>query len=509
MIRKAKLTSVFILIVFTFLTIIGGCDYKRQEPPKAPVTVNVPAQAENRADRNEYKINAVLDPVKNTLSAEQQVTYLNSEDVELTELYFHVYTNAFKKKETAPFLFDDFSRAYSRGFQPGYSEITQVELAGEQARTALQYSLQGEGDTILRVVLPEPLKPQQQVVLGLTYKVVIPPAGERFGYGEKNINMGNWYPVAAVYDADGWNLDKYYSVGDPFYSDASDYSVTIKAPAAYTIAASGALKEEKPEGDSKSWSFSAEDMRDFAFIASDEFLVAEGKAGSTIVKSYFYKGHEIKGKEALEYGIRSLEVFNSSFGQYPYPTYSVVETEFPSGMEYPGLVYINAKYYENDFKGDNLLLTTVHETAHQWWYGVVGNDQIDEAWLDEGFATYSEGVFTEKEYGKGNAELYYEYLEDAAKEDIRTKTYDGVILKSLDKYKNWDDYGPAVYTGGAVLLSEIRKQVGDKTFYDIMKSYYQEYSFRNATTEDFLKVCEEVSGKDFDELFNRHLSSLK
>jgi aminopeptidase N len=187
----------------------------------------------------------------------------------------------------------------------------------------------------------------------------------------------------------------------------------------------------------------------------------------------------------------------------------VVETEFPSGMEYPGLVYINTKYYADEYDGDNLLYTTVHETAHQWWYGVVGNDQIDEAWLDEGFATYSEGVFTEKEFGKGNGELYYEYLEESAKEDIEARTYDGVILKSLDSYVNWDDYGPAVYTGGAVLLSEIRRQVGDKTFFKILQSYYQEYSFKNATTEDFLAVCEEVSGKDFDELFDNHLSSGK
>ena len=345
--------------------------------------------------------------------------------------------------------------------------------------------------------------------MGLKYKVVIPPAGERFGYGEANINMGNWYPVAAVYDADGWNLDKYYSVGDPFYSDAANYFVRIKAPKGYTIAGSGPITEEKTEGDYKSWKFDAMNMRDFAFIASDRFQVAEDKAGDTMVKSYYYKGHEKKGKEALEYGKRSIEVFNSSFGKYPYPTYSVVETEFPSGMEYPGLVYINEKYYDNDYKGDNLLNTTVHETAHQWWYGVVGNDQIDEAWLDEGFATYSEGVFTEKEYGRGNGDMYYAYLEESAKEDIAAKVYDGVILKSLDRYANWDDYGPAVYTGGAALLSEIRNQVGDETFFGIIQTYYKEYSFKNATTEDFLRVCEQVSGKEFDDLFNKHLSSAK
>ncbi len=504
-----KLISAYILIVAVLVSTVGGCSLRQPAAPAVPTPANVPIQTEKEADRNQYVIDAVLDTENKTLTAEQQVTYVNNDSVELTELYFHIYTNAFKKKETAPFLFDDFSRAYARGFQPGYSEIAAVELSKGQSRKALEYSLQGEGETILKVKLTEPLQANKSITLELKYKVIIPPAGERFGYGEANINMGNWYPVAAVYDADGWNLDKYYSVGDPFYSDASDYSVIIRAPKVYTIASSGPITEEKAEGDYKSWKFDAKNMRDFAFIASDRFRVAEDKAGDTLVKSYYYTEHEKKGKEALEYGKRSIEIFNSSFGEYPYPTYSVVETEFPSGMEYPGLVYINARYYDDDYTGDNLLYTTVHETAHQWWYGVVGNDQIDEAWLDEGFATYSEGVFTEKEYGRGNGDMYYAYFEESAKEDIAAKAYDGVILKPLDRYTNWNDYGPAVYTGGAVLLSEIRRQVGDEAFFRIMQTYYKEYSFKNATTEDFLRVCEQVSGKEFDDLFNKHLSSAK
>lgn len=503
-----KQLSTYVLIIAIFASVAGGCSLKQPEET-APVPADVPVRTEKKPDISQYVIDAVLDTENKVLKAEQQVTYVNNDDVELAELYFHIYTNAFKKKETAPFLFDDFSRAYARGFQPGYTELTLVELSSGQSRKTLEYSLQGEGGTILKIKLPEPLQPESSIALEFKYKVIIPPAGERFGYGEANINMGNWYPVAAVYDDEGWNLDKYYSVGDPFYSDISNYTVNIKAPKEYTIAASGSLAEEKLEGDYKSWKFDGEKMRDFAFIASNRFQVAEDKAGETLVKSYYYKGHEKKGKEALEYGKKSIEIFGESFGKYPYPAFSVVETEFPSGMEYPGLVYINTKYYDNSYDGDNLLYTTVHETAHQWWYGVVGNDQIDEAWLDEGFATYSEGVFTEKEYGAANGKLYYEYLEESSKEDIKARVYDGVILKPLSRYANWDDYGPAVYTGGAVLLNEIRRQVGEQDFFKIMQTYYAEYSFKNATTGDFLRVCEQVSGREFDDMFDKYLSSVK
>jgi len=508
LIRRVKQKSTIVIIIAIFILITGGCSVK-QESSNVQVPAAVPPPTAKGSDVNQYIIDAVLDTADKVLTAEQQVIYVNNDDVELSELHFHIYANAFRKQETAPFLFDDFSRAYSRGFKPGYTEIEAIELSKGQSRKALEYSLQGVGETILKIKLPEPLKPEDSINLRFKYKVIIPPAGERFGYGDSNINMGNWYPVAAVYDDEGWNLDKYYSIGDPFYSDVSDYTVNIKAPEEYIIAASGSLAEERIEGGYKNWKFQGSKMRDFAFVASNSFRVTEDKVGNTVVKSYYYKGHEKRGKEALDIGKRSIEIFNSAYGEYPYPTYSIVETEFPSGMEYPGLVYISTKYYDNDSNANIFMYTTVHETAHQWWYGVVGNDQIDEAWLDEGFATYSEGIFTEMEYGEGNGDLYYKYLEESAKEDIRSKAYDGVILKPLSRYENWNDYGPAVYTGGAALLNEIRKQVGDQAFFIIMQAYYDEYSFKNATTEDFLRICEEVGNTEFDDLFHKHLSSVK
>lgn len=499
--KRARFIAINILIGLMLISVFGGCSSGEQ--PEEEV---LPVQIEAQPDTNRYTINVQLNPEDKTLTAEQQVIYKNNDNIELTELYFHVYPNAFKKKETAPFLFDDFDRAYSNGFQPGYAEVTTVELFNKETRTALNFNLQGEGDTILRVELPSVLKPNDSITLEMKYKILIPPAGERFGYGAGNFNLGNWYPVAAVYDNTGWNLDKYYAVGDPFYSDISNYIVNITLPKEYTVAASGSLSEEKAEGDNKTWKFEAQNMRDFAFIANNKFRIAEDNADGINIKSYYYEGHEEKGRAALEYGKRSIEVFNRKFGKYPYPSYSVVETEFPSGMEYPGLVYINQAYYQADDVEENLMFTTVHETAHQWWYGVVGNDQIDEAWLDEGFATYSEVVYVESEFGKIQGERYIEYIEEDAEQAVSSRIFDGVILKPLSEYNNWQDYGPAVYNGGAVLLNELRKQVGDEVFFNILKTYYRDYGFKNATTEDFLNVCEKIGNEEFDSFFDRHLT---
>ncbi len=485
------------LAIFLVLTLLfSGCSIISK------VRGNTKVNVEESMDKNKYVIKADLDEVNKVMTVTQTVHYKNNENIDLGELYFHVYSNAFKNKETAPFLFDDFNNAYKAGFSPGFTELESISMTQENAVSNLKYKFQGEGQTILKLELASPLKVGKVVMINMKYKVHIPPAAERFGYNGGNYNLGNWYPVAAVYDESGWNLDKYFAIGDPFYSDTSDYEVTINTSDKLTVAATGELLKKNVDASKLQWQFRAENMRDFAFIASDKFKILEKNVDGTQVKSYFYSGDEVAGKEALDYGVKSLKTFNDLFGKYPYPSYSVVQTTFPSGMEYPGIVYISDKYYTKDTDNVPLIITIVHETAHQWWYGIVGNDQIDEAWLDESFAAYSETIFIEKEYGKQSAQGYFEdTVKQSVEEAISTKQIDGVIVKSLKDFKSWDDYGPTVYDGGAMMLSQLREDLGDKVFFDILKSYVSEYKYKIAKTQDFVDVCEKVSGQQLDSFF--------
>lgn len=495
---KRKLT--LIPVVLLLIIVLISCSTANSTVGTTTTKVN---KVEPVGNGNWYKISAELDTAKKTITAQQSVTYVNTESVELKELYFHVYTNAFKTEETAPFLFNDFDRAYSGGFKPGYTEVSSVKLKDGDA---MKYSFQGNDNTIMKVEIKEPLKPGEKLEMDMSYKVVIPPANERFGYGDSHFNLGNWYPVAAVYDKTGWNLDKYFAIGDPFYSDSANYEVTIKAPKEFVIAASGQLTSDKTEGDHKIWSFHGSNMRDFAFIANKDFKVLEENVDGTIVKSYYYKKDENRGKEALKIGAESIRVFNEKFGKYPYPAYSVVETVFPSGMEYPGLVYISDNYYKSFTNKDMLTIVIVHETAHQWWYSLVGNDQVDEAWLDEGFATYSESIYIENAVSKTRGESYYtRSVEERHDQVMAQNIIDGVVVRGLNEFKNWDDYGPTVYTRGAVVLNELRKLLGEEKFFEIMQAYFKQYEFKIATTEDFINVSEQVSGQQLDDFFSTWL----
>ena len=495
-----------LLIITTLFLNITGCSKKDTSLDTHTKVPEVIAQTIKSSEPlNSYTINGEILPNDKKVIATENIKYVNTEKVTLKEVYFHLYPNAFKTKKTAPFLFDSFDAAYPNGFSEGYINITSVSVNGNILDINNDTTISGKDSTILKINLKTPLKPTEKAEIKLGFELKIPPAAERFGIGFGYINLGNWYPIAAVYDESGWNLDPYYPIGDPFYSDTANYNVIMTAPEKYVLAASGTLTEKIKKDKLITWNFTAYSMRDFAVVGSDLFVTSEGMAGDTKVISYYYKTDQVLGKKALELGINSINTFNDKIGVYPYPTYSVCETAFPSGMEYPGLVYIDKNLYKDKSTLTDLALTTIHETGHQYFYSLIGDDQIDEAWLDEGFATYAEIIYLEANLGKNAAQEEIDYNIKSGNAAIASKIFDGKVVKPLSKYKNWDDYGPAVYSVGATLLIELRKSVGDDVFWKIMKTYFKTYKFKIATTEGFKQVSEKVSGKKLDTVFKKYL----
>lgn len=495
--RQGAINIIAILILIFTIT---GCRNKTKEFPTLIV------EDYNGIDLDSidhYKIDVDFDPTSKTYSANQQVIYTNNTGEELKEIYFHLYPNAYKSIETAPILFD-MTTITKEEYIPGFMDIEAIKIDKEE----VDFQIGGVGDTILKLRLSSPLKPNEKKEINIKYNTKLPINVDRFGYGKDVYNFGNWYPIACVYDSKGWNLDPYYSIGDPFYSNTSNYDVTITVPKDMVIASSGNIISEKAKGDKKTYTIKGQLIRDFAWVASDKFIVRELETEDTKIKLYTMENKPSMVNFALEVGADSIEIFNRKFGKYPYGIYSIVMTEFPTGMEYPGIVFINKDYFNGNSK-DSLERVIVHETAHQWWYGVVGNDQIDEAWLDEALTTYSEVIYIANKYGEKQGEDYYNYYCELPYE--YGKDYlagDTIINKPLDQFKSWEDYGLLVYVKGAVFLNEIKKDFGLEILYDILNKYYSRYKFYNGTTEDFINICEEVTNTSFKErvdhwLYNR------
>ena len=451
-----------------------------------------------------YGIDVVFSPQEGTLHCKQRVYYTNTEENPITNLYFHIYPNAFKYEDKTVFPPEEMSRAYPDGFWPGFIEFHNIEL-NEKPTT---YTIQGYSDDILTIVLDEALEPGQRADVWMEYSVKLPKSPGRFGYWENTFNLGNWYPILCVYDERGWNLEPYYPLGDPFYSDISNYKVSISIPKDYIIVATGELIGIKEGEDQNIWDFEALKVRDFAWVASDKFITSTMTIGNTTVYSYYYT--QQTGEKALDYGASALRIFNQLFGQYPYKTLSIVQTDFfIGGMEYPQLVMIDGSLYEEE-QNDWLEIVTVHEVAHQWWYGLVGNDQIYDSWLDEALTEYSTIMYFGQRYGQQEEYRKYEELLDKGRYQLfkvyrYSEDMNESIHRPLYEFEDWFEYDALVYGKGAIMLHEIRQEMGDENFIKVLKTYFENNKFQNAKPKDFYKVCEDVTGQNWEVFFEQWL----
>ncbi len=495
--KRIKLFIIVLLIIVLSLT---GCKHGKTINADALIVKNLNGLDESKI--NEYRIDVNLDTENMTYKGKQTVSYVNNTDIDLEDIYFHLYPNAFKSLEKAPILFNIGDEMNPSSYKPGYIEIEKVK-AGEKD---LEWNIDEGKDTILNINLDKPLEKGKSIDLYLEYVVKLPTTKDRFGYHDKGINCGNWYPIACVYDKNGWNLDPYYKVGDPFYSEVANYKVSITTPKEIIVAASGKIISEREDGDKKTYKIEGQLIRDFAWAASKDFVVKEKKVEDTIIKVYSINNDSKLINESLKIGENSIKIFNKIFGKYPYGWYSIVNTEFPSGMEYPGIVFISNDYFHK-YLIDILEKVIVHETAHQWWYGIVGNNQVDEAWLDEGLATYSEVIYINEIQGKKEARKYYdENIKLGYEYAVHYLSENDVVNKPLSEFAGWEDYGPLVYSRAAMFIDKIKEDFGEEVLYDILNNYYNKYKFRIATTEDFITLCEEITNTSFNELINEYLN---
>ncbi len=456
---------------------------------------------------HEYKIDARFLEGKNLLEVQQKVLYENKYGEAFDTIYFHLYPNAFQDENKVPFPEDEMAEAYPKGFEAGYIKMGKVKVEGED----VGHTIEGEDDTLLALPLKEPLKPGERVSISFQYQVKVPPCASRFGYGENTYNFGNWYPIATVYDESGWNLEPYYAIGDPFYSEVGNYEVTLRLPEKYELATTGNILKTNTEKDNqgqkeKIWKIKAQGVRDFAWVISDKFKVKSGKVDDTKIKVYYLDGQA--GTKALEVTKNSIEAFNQLFGKYPYKQFSVVSNDFYiGGMEYPNLIYIDQNIFSGKY---NIALEYIiaHETAHQWWYGMVGNNEIDEPWIDEALTEYSTMLYYRERYG--DKTMMTMFNEMIVNDYVRSKALaqDGKerIAKSVNEFQSNHEYSGMVYSKGAMMFYELEEKVGRENFQKILQYYFKGNQFTNVTGKDIQDITQAVTGKDYQEFFDQWLS---
>jgi aminopeptidase N len=311
--------------------------------------------------------------------------------------------------------------------------------------------------------------------------------------------MAHFYPTVVVYDAKGWRRETPATQGDVVYHDASLYDVSLTAPADLVVAATGATIGHVENSDgTATWRLAGGPMRDFNIVASRAYRSLSRQVGDVAINSYFLPVDAAGGQKALDWAALALEVYQSEFGPYPYRELDVAATETTAGgIEYPGLVVIAQRFYSDPNNATFFEGVTIHEAAHQWWYNVVGNDQVNDPWLDEALTQYSTYFYYDRAYGK---EAIVNLMDSFRARWSRVEFQEKPIGLPVSAYRD-KEYGAIVYGRGPLFLIALRDQIGADKMAQLLRRYYVEYTWRIAMPADFRRMAEEIAGQNLGDLW--------
>lgn len=324
----------------------------------------------------------------------------------------------------------------------------------------------------------------------------------QFSYLETELALASLLPLVSVYEPEfGWWREKIHAQGDAVYSEIGNFDVTLTAPDYLTLIASGTEvgRTENTFNNTYSAHYAAPLMRDFSLMASPRYERLSGQFEDVQVNIYHLPNDRAGAESALGWTLAAMGAFTELFGPYVYTELDVVQT-FTSagGIEYPGLIVIADDLW-NPNSQRWFEWVTVHEVAHQWWYGMVGNDQILYPWLDEALTDYSVALYAQMTDGAAG---YQDYIEIFQADYTGYEAVAGsqAIGGAAPSYIQ-DGYSPIVYRKGAIFFHTLMQTLGFERFIEALRLYLATYRYRVATPFDLQNALEQSYGGQLDSLF--------
>lgn len=469
------------------LTLRGGSD---AEPSVSPRLLQA-AEGLNR-----YELTLRLIPEDHTLALTETLIYRNATGETLDHLVLRTWINAFQTEDTSPAAAEElFEACYPDGFSAGGLRLYDVTWNGERAA----YAYLDDARTALKIDVP-PLAPGEEGTLLLRCVETIPPCAYRTGYVGSAYQLGHVIPLLSRWEAGAWRQDPYSPVGDPFLSDCADFSLALHLPKELGTPACSCPLAQDEDG---AWRGEALAARDVALYVDPDAVWASGRAGNAAV--YSLAKTEAGAKRALEDARQALDVYSGLYGEYPYPSLTVCSADFPfGGMEYPGLIMIGESNYL-DSRADTLELTVAHETAHQWFYALVGSDQVNDPWQDEALCEYAMLRYVKQRYGQGSFDTLKSFRVDAP---MRESHLGSLTPGSpIDYFSSLSDYAAVVYGRGAALMLALDEMLpgGLDAF---LRAYAEKFAFGYATRQDFEDVLNAYAAADLTPLLVDYLDTV-
>lgn len=517
-------------ILFIAILLLTGCSQTQDQAEAVepdPTTdqtsvYDIDKEALIKTGRTQYRAELSIsrpDSMEDFLyvTGRQSITFRNNSEDTWAEVVLREYSPSVLKNEVFAVSTDGRSRPYKQE-DPQHTAIETVACNGN----TLQFA-EDPDPSVVRIVLDEPMRPEDIKTIELTFRIKVASGSARQGFeqvdfinqenvldaGEIIVSLGPLLPVLPVYHNGDWACDEYFEDGECFYTECSDYCVTLTLPDGFKAVSSGS---EVLNGDG-TYTMHAENMRDFALIAGDKLSFTEARWNEKTVRVWYCdNGNEVylnAANTALKITLDAFETFTGYYGEYAYDELDVVFSPFHhSGMEYPGMVRINDleciisadadEAGEGDEFYQRFRSNIVHEIAHEWFYASVGNDSFNEPWLDESFARFSELVFMEENGLSGWADSVTQDWErnyiaaDHAPVDVSCDECNLGLQNSSGEYI----YGWTVYDGGALFLRDLRDAMGKESFDVFMHEWYTNHMNSVVTTKQFFETLFKADDSD-------------
>ena len=469
-----------------------------------------------------YRIVADLQLDDHSIAVQETLLYHNQSPDTLSDLFFHLYLNKHRKASLAlPEL----------KFDTGGIDLHNVTVNDSLHE---DYRID---QTLMHLPLNAPLVPGDSLQLTFKFSAVIPPSTGRYGYQGVHYDVGNWYITPVVYDRYGWHLHQH--LDNEFYQEWGYFRVTIRVPQDFIVGATGNLlngnevispdefaasdRQRAEYADSVliPWEFEADKVHDFAWTTDPSYLRKQVEWNGTTLNFLILDYNEESWHEVTDWGAKVVEYLSQTFGRYPYKQMTVADTYIRAGgIEYPQLVMIN-DFINPDYEPGEFRAVIIHEIAHNWFYGLLGNNQLEHEWLDEGFTTFAEIKAMEYIFGtEGNLEMrnrgwyaeHFGYHNDVRRDHLLSYLTLAKFNQEEDPIDLHADYlGPNGYTlqyskaGNVLFLLEYT--LGDSLFALVMHRYFERWRYRHPYPEDFIQIVREVSGCNLHWFFEQWLKT--
>ncbi|MEU5278025.1 M1 family metallopeptidase [Streptomyces asoensis] len=451
---RPRLFVVLLVLLVAFAAGVSDADARRGPTASKPAAT---------PDRARYDVTLRADADGGHWTGRQRVSFRNASARPLREVYLRLWGNGEDKCGT-----------------PG-APLPPVTVTHVEGGTPAPL---GVDCTALRISLPRPLARGERTSVAFDVSLTVPGRNARFGREGAFRFLGNALPVLAVHDAEGWHLDPYVAVGESFYALTSDFRVRLDHPSALKVPATG-LTRTRPGRPGRTVTLSvAHRVRDFAWAAGPFRTAAQTTPGGVRVRSYWAPGTSAEGVRLNRAdGVAAVDRFGREFGRYPYGELDLVMTPgFGGGMEYPGLVLLGTTEEGS---------AVVHEVAHQWWYGIVGNDEYAAPWLDESFAQYANARF----YGWESRDCW---------SDVTWPDDEAALTASMAYWSRHRGEYHLVYTAGPCALADLERTLGAPTMARLLERYAQEHWYGVSTTADFKKTAQAMTDVDLTPFWKTH-----